>query len=153
MGRARSELRTPTPAVRPSPLRKAVPAKVEPVIMSGGSSEQAFAFAVILKFIATADRRFTEEERRAVIDAVVAQLGGEAAVLNAITSMVDQIKADTAAVDAAVKQLSDLEAATKSAMVSSAWSIAKADGKITPKERERLQELCSRLAVPPPLEP
>lgn len=117
---------------------------------SGSTTGQSFAFAVILKYIAMADRRFTQQERSAMIDALVTHGAGDASVLNTVNAMVDSIKPDAPLVDAAVKLLGVLELDLRKEMVASAWSIARADGKITPKEQERLQDLCARMNVPPP---
>lgn len=130
-----------------------VDTRADPVIevmrSSPGASaaDRAFAFAVMLKYIASADRRLLEEERLAVMNALVAHADGDADLLNAVNARIESIKPDAEMVGAALTVVRRLEPAARKAMLDAAWGIAGADGKVTPKELERLKELGAGLAV------
>lgn len=111
------------------------------------AADRAFAFAVMLKYIASADRRLLEEERLAVMNALVAHADGDADLLNAVNARIESIKPDAEMVGAALTVVRRLEPAARKAMLDAAWGIAGADGKVTPKELERLKELGAGLAV------
>lgn len=108
---------------------------------------QAVALVVMLKYVAIADRRFTAEERSKIHEAVRHYFSGAANILNSIEVMIEQLRPTPEMFQDSMQSLRRVELPARTAMFELASGVALADGKITPKERERLQEVAAALDV------
>jgi hypothetical protein len=109
-------------------------------------TDEVVSSVTILKYVVMGDRRFGEQERAAIGDAVGRFVRGDPAARNRASLLVNQIKPDPEAVVAAVRRLSSaLDETGCASLLAATQRIAEADGRVTPKERERLAEIMARL--------
>lgn len=115
-------------------------------------NESMFASAMtVLKAVAVADRKFTEDEKVEVREALRALCPRATSPLIdfALDERIRRHPADLLALDAALSALAACPAAWRQQLVVKAHRIAGADTKITPKEQERLAQIEQALALPP----
>jgi uncharacterized tellurite resistance protein B-like protein len=110
--------------------------------------ELATSITILLSWLARADRRFGEEERREVEKLVISYVGGSASLRNAVQVLIDQVPRDDESAATAMSKLKRLDMDARAQVVADAWQLARADGKVTPKERERLAAVLAGLEVP-----
>jgi tellurite resistance protein len=116
-----------------------------PADLPGTGEKLGDAFFVLLKSVATADRRFSDVEKTAILDAVVTLLGGDDTMRAHLFSKWDDAGVRWVGSADALAVVEELPIERRADFMRAAWAVAKADGRVTPKERERLDELAQRL--------
>jgi len=134
-----------TPSAPPAP-------PAPPPTTTDPDNEGALGWAMtVLKAVAVADRKFTEDEKIEVRDALRALCPRATAAITdfSLDERIRRHPADLPALDTALAALAVCPPAWRQQLVVKAHRIAGADTKITPKEQERLAQIEQALALPP----
>jgi uncharacterized tellurite resistance protein B-like protein len=105
------------------------------------TEELATAVAVLLRSVAAADRRFDEREMALIGEALREVASNDGELQARLLGSVRQMKSGDDEVAAAAKVVRGAGPGAASRVVALARAVAEADGKVTAKERERLEEL------------
>ncbi len=103
--------------------------------------------AMVLKRVALADRRFSRDELDAITDIVRVwdpSAGADPAVLR---DAIEAMRCDEAAFDAAIARCAGADADARARLYARCQDVARADGRVTPKETERLAAIARALEV------
>lgn len=123
----------------PSPASRPAPAGVSPEAL------RAHSVAVLLRYIASADRRITPEEvafaREIVVGLDPAQLIDE----TSFDAYFRALQGDASSVDAAVSSIRPLGGEYRRWVLDALVRLSRIDGRATPKETERIAEIERRL--------
>lgn len=128
----------------PSAPRTATSTSAGPPPASGANAlanQTAGALACLLKYVAVADRKFTPEERTAIRSAMLEAFPGDPWVHANVDSLIDLVTPRAADLPVYLGYFTPFGLEQRKRLFEAASSIAMADGRATPKERERLEEL------------
>lgn len=123
------------------------PADASHTQSSGVASIMWRDLAVVLKRVALADRRFSRDELDAITDIVCRwdpSAGADPAVLR---DAIEAMRCDEAAFDAAIARCARAAADARARLYARCQDVARADGRVTPKETERLAAIARALEV------
>jgi hypothetical protein len=109
-------------------------------------AEIARAVAVILRSVAVADRRFDNDEFTFIERAIVEASCGDASVYSALVGELRTLSSSDADLAKALETMRCSTPASRRRLLDLAEQLAFVDGKMTPKEKERLAELRAVLA-------
>lgn len=128
----------PSAPVNEVPLWSAAPPPVP-----HETSERLTSALVVLRSVAFADRRLSPEEVEAVFKALclLCPDDTEGVTSDDFDDLLRSVPSDQGLLDESFRRLADAPEPWRRALVASAHLVARADDKVTPKERERLLEI------------
>lgn len=98
------------------------------------------AAATVLRFVASADRRISDEEVSSVFT-ILSQMSSDPALVSDVVARFRTLPSGDAEVRDALAHLERRVPGAAARIVAAGAELASADGKVTPKERERLSQL------------